>query len=203
MAYRPGREIKGPFVTGGNPDTVVDSPATTTAVGAQYNLAGQLGAILRSNDGTKEWIYVQYSATSTGKATAANQIAFWVSSTSTVAASIWVVDNQTSANSGFSANAVAGIIRTTSTNLNGKYLWVLRKALSCNVVSTSTKQIKGDVVIATTASGEAGVVLSTSTDLTATVGGAGIAWFGGNTKLGIVNSTTTSSVNIDVMLDVT
>lgn len=213
MARRVGRILPAVFITGGNPDAVVDTAPSTTTVGTAYDLTGQLGALYQSQDGTREWIYVQFSATATGKATAKNQVLYWMSSTTTTLSPTWVVDNQTSANTGISANDVAGILRTTSTSLGGKYIWAMRRGLSVGVVSTSTKQVKGDVVVATTASGEASVVLSTSTDLTATVGGVGISWMGGNTKLGIVNSTSTAfvsggttaglGVNIDTILDIT
>lgn len=202
MARRVGREIKGVFVTGGDPDAVNDSLPSVTSVGSAYDLRGQLGAVLRSADGTKEWIYVQFSSTSTGKTPAAAQICYWWSSTSTSAAETdytWVVDNQTSAGNANKVSQVAGILRNACTRGNG--VWLLRRALSASVVSTTTGFITGNAVVATTASGEASYIASTST--AAPAAGIGAAqWFAGVPVIGWVNSTTTSSVAIDVNLDI-
>jgi hypothetical protein len=198
MAQRVGRLLPGVFVTTGNPDTTVDAAVSTTNVGSGYDLTGQLGALYRSADGLKEWIYVQFSATATGKATAANQLLYYMSSTTTTLNPTWVVDNQTTANSGITPANVAGVLRTTSTSLAGKYIWALRKAPSANVVSTTTGYLKGNSVIATTASGEASFITSTSTTIASTLGALGF----GLPVIGLVNSTTTSSVNIDVELDI-
>lgn len=202
MARRPGREIKAPFITGGDPDAVNDTFPSNTTVGSAYDLRGQLGAILRSNDGTKEWIYVKFSSTSTGKTPAANQVCFWWSSTSTSATDTdytWVVDNQTSAGNANKVSAIAGILRVAATRGNG--VWLLRKAPSCSIVSTATGFITGNAVVATTASGEASFISSTSTAAPAAGIGA-TPWFVGVPLLGWVNSTTTSSVAIDTQLDI-
>ena len=201
MARRPGREIKAVVVTTGNPATVNDSFPSTTNVGNSYDLRGQLGAVLRSNDGLKEWIYAEFSSTSTGKTPAANQICFWVPSSTASQASPkeWVVDNQTSANTGVKVAYAAGILQVAATRGNG--VWLLRRAPSASVVSTSTGFITGNAVVATTASGEAAFISSTSTLAPATGIGAS-PWFVGAPLLGWVNSTTTSSVAIDVQLDI-
>lgn len=201
---RVGREFPGAVVTTGNPDTVNDSFPSTTSVGASYDLRGQLGAIFRSNDGLKEWIYAQFSSTSTGKTPAANQVCYWVANSTANLASpgSWVVDNQTSANSGVKVTQPAGILRVACTRGNG--VWLLRKAPSASVVSTTTGFVTGDVVVCTTASGEASFVSSTSTIAPATGVGA-TPWFnlgGDGRAIGVVNSTTTSSVAIDVALDI-
>jgi hypothetical protein len=201
MARRPGRDIKAPVVTTGNPDSVNDSFPSTTNVGASYDLRGQLGAVLRSNDGTKEWIYVRFSSTSTGKTPAAGQLCFWWSSTSTSTTNdyLWTVDNQTSAGNANKVSAIAGVLRNACTRGNG--VWLLRKAPSAIVVSTATGFVTGNAVIATTASGEASYITSTSTAAPAAgIGAAG--WFVGAPIIGWVNSTTTSSVAIDTQLDI-
>lgn len=202
MARRVGREIKAVFVTSGDPDTVNDAFPSATSVGSSYDLRGQLGAVLRSNDGLTEYIYAQFSSTSTGKTPAAGQVCFWWSSTSTSTTNPdykWVVDNQTSAGNATKVSQVAGILRNACTRGNG--VWLLRRSLSANVISTTTGFITGNAVIATTASGEASYIASTST--VAPAGGIGAAqWFAGVPILGWVNSTTTSSVAIDVNLDI-
>jgi hypothetical protein len=205
MARRPGRDIKAPFVTSGDPDSVNDTPVTSTTVGAAYDLSGQLGAILRSNDGTKEWIYAKFSSTSTGKTPAAGHICFWVANSTANLATPgdWVVDNQTSANTGVKASQAAGILRVAATR--GNYVWLLRKAPSCIVLSTATGHITGNAVVATTASGEASFVSSTST--VAPAGGIGATpWFAAAPVIGWVNTTTTTPGNpgtsIDVALDI-
>lgn len=201
MPVRPGRDIKGPMVTTGNPDTVNDAPVTVTTVGAAYDLSGQLGAIVRSADGLKEYIYAQFSSTSTGKTPAANQLCYFWSSTSTSITNAyqWTVDNQTSAGNATKVSQIAGVLRNACTR--GNYVWLLRKAPSCSVVSTTTGFITGNAVIATTASGEASFISSTSTIAPATGIGA-TPWFIGSPIIGYVNSTTTSSVAIDVCLDI-
>lgn len=201
MAVRPGREIKGPMVTTNNPDTVNDAPVTVTTVGGAYDLSGQLGAIYRTPDGLREWIYVQFSTTSTGKTPAAAQVCYWWSSTSTSTTNSyqWTVDNQTSAGNANKVSQVAGILRVAATR--GNYVWLLRKSPSCIVVSTTTGFITGNAVIATTASGEAAFIASTST-LAPAAGIGTSAWYVGVPVLGYVNSTTTSSVAIDTALDI-
>ena len=202
MPYRPGRDLKGPFITTGNPDTVNDAPVTNTTVGSAYNLRGQLGQIFRSADGLKEWIYVQFSSTSTGKTPAATQLCYWWSSTSTSTTNpdyTWVVDNQTSASNSPRVSQVAGVLRNACTR--GNFVWLLRRAPSCNVVSTTTGYISGNAVIATTASGEAAYMVSTSTAFPA-AGQAAAGTYIGLPIIGYVNSTTTSSVAIDVCLDI-
>jgi len=94
---------------------------------------------------------------------------------------------------------VAGILKNACTRGNG--VWLQRRAPSCSIVSTATGFITGNAVIATTASGEASFISSTST--IAPAGGIGATpWFIGLPRLGVVNSTTTSSVAIDVNLDI-
>lgn len=183
MAQKPGRDIKGVFVTTGNPDTVNDAPASTTSVGGQYNLVGQLGAVLRTSDGQTEYIYVTYSGTSTGKTPAANDILYWQNRAN------WVVDNNTSAG-GLLVHGVAGILRNACTR--GNRVWALRRGNSIPVNSTSTGMISGDFVIASSASGAASFVASTST----IIGNPGLLY------IGIVASTTTSSVAITTDVDV-
>jgi hypothetical protein len=211
---RVGRVIPGVFVTTGNPDEVNDTFPTNTTVGSAYDLRGQLGAILRSNDGSKEWIYAQFSSTSTGKTPAANQPCFWVvNSTANLATpGAWVVDNQTTANTGTAISDVAGILRNACTRGNG--VWLLRKSsVSVPVVSTSTVCLAGEAVFASTSSGEAATLSSTST--VAPAAGIGAAsWFAGRARLGWVASTATAGafvgstatgaigVNIPVFLDI-
>jgi hypothetical protein len=201
MPRRVGREIKGPVVTTGNPDSVNDTPVTLTTVGSAYDLSGQLGAIYRTPDGLSEYIYVRFSSTSTGKTPTSNQICYWWSSTSTSTTNAyqWTVDNQTSAGNSNKLSQIAGILRCTPTR--GNYVWLLRRSPSCNVVSTATGFITGNAVIATTASGEAAYIASTST--AAPAAGIGASdWFLGRPIIGYVNSTTTSSVAIDTALDI-
>lgn len=214
MPYRPGRDVKGPFITTGNPDTVNDTFPTTTTVGNAYDLKGQLGQVFRTADGLKEYIYAQFSSTSTGKTPAADQVCYWVvSSTANLATpGNYVVDNQTSANTGVSVKTVAGLLRNACTRGNG--VWLLRKsAVAVPVVSTSTVALGGEAVIATTASGEAFTISSTST--AAPAGGIGTsAWFVGAPKIGWVASTATApayvgstatggiGVNIPTFLDI-
>lgn len=205
MARRPGRKIKAVFVTSGDPDSVNDSLPSNTSVGSSYDLRGQLGAVLESDDGQKEWIYAQFSSTSTGKAPAAGQLCFWVpnSTASQASPGAWVVDNQTSANTGVKVSQVAGVLRNACTR--GNAVWLLRRAQSCIVTSTATGHVTGNAVIATTASGEASFISSTSTIAPAT--GIGAApWFVGSPLVGWVNSTTTTpgdpGTSIDVNLDV-
>ena len=206
MARRVGREIKAVFVTGGDPDAVNDTLPSATTVGSSYDLRGQLGAVLQTNDGLNEYIYAQFSSTSTGKTPAAGQLCFWWSSTSTSTTNPdykWVVDNQTSASNSPKLSQVAGVLRNACTRGNG--VWLLRRAVSCVVISTATGHITGNAVIATTASGEAAYIASTST--AAPAAGIGAAdWFLGKPIIGWVNSTTTSpgapGTSIDVNLDI-
>ena len=207
-----GRLIPGAFVTGGNPDTVNDTFPSVTSVGSAYDLRGQLGAVLRANDGEREWIYAVISATGTGKALAANQVMYWWSSTSTSTTNTpynWVVDNQTSASNSPDPSKAAGILRNAATRGSG--VWLLRKSPSCAVVSTTTQQVLGVAVVATTASGEATTIGSTSTAFPA--GGQILTpMFQGAVRLGWVNSTSTAyvnstttagvGVNIDCRLDI-
>jgi hypothetical protein len=190
---RNGRAIPGVVVTTGNPDTVNDSFPTNTNVGNSYDLSGQLGAVYRSADGTKEWIYARFSSTSTGKTPAAGQLCYWWSSTSTSTTNsdpTWVVDNQTSAGNANKVTNIAGVLRNACTR--GNAVWLLRKAPSANVTSTTTGYVTGNTVIATTASGEASFISSTST--AAPAGGIGTAnWFVGLPRVGYVNSTTKRS----------
>lgn len=206
---RHGRVLPGAVVTTGNPDTVNDAFSSTTNVGSAYDLRGQLGAVLCSADGTKEWVYAQFSSTSTGKTPAAGQICFWWSSTSTSTTNSdykWVVDNQTSAGNANKVHAIAGILGNACTRGNG--VWLLRKALSCAVVSTSTVYNMGETVIATTASGEASTISSTST--VAPAGGIGAAsWYAGRVRLGVITATASGTdanaipgTSLAVMLDI-
>lgn len=200
---RVGRVIPGVFVTTGNPDTVNDTFPSNTQVGSAYDLRGQLGAVLRSADGTKEWIYVRFSSTSTGKTPAATQICYWWSSTSTSTTNdyLWTVDNQTSAGNANQVRYPAGILRNACTRGNG--VWLLRKAPSAAVVSTSTIFLAGDIVVCTTASGEAATVGSTSTAIQTSVSVTPWFYLGGDGRsIGMVNSTTTSSVAIDTALHI-
>lgn len=206
MPVRNGRDIKGAFVTSGDPDSVDDTFPSNTSVGSSYDLRGQLGALVRSADGNKEWIYAQFSSTSTGKTPAAGQLCYWWSSTSTSTTNsdyTWVVDNQTSAGNANKVSQVAGVLRVACTRGNG--VWLLRKALSAVVISTATGHVTGNAVIATTASGEASFISSTSTIAPAAgIGAAG--WFVGVPIIGYVNTTTTSpgapGTSIDVCLDI-
>lgn len=189
-----GRVLPAVVVTTGNPDSVNDSFPTTTTVGGSYDLRGQLGAVLRSPDGEKEWIYAVVSATGTGKALAANQLMYWWSSTSTSVTNSpfnWVVDNQTSASNAASIQMCAGVLRCAATRGNG--VWLLRKSgsVAVPVVSTSTVCLGGEAVIATTASGEAATISSTSTAAPAAGIGAS-AWFVGRPRIGWVASTATA-----------
>lgn len=207
---RVGRVVKAPLITTGNPDTVNDVPATVTTLGGANDLSGQLGVVYRSQDGTREWIYVQFSATSTVAVPAANDILYWMSSTSTTLAAgssvpsggFWVVDNRTTAgNTGTNVNAVAGILRNACTR--GNYVWAMRRGLSISVPwnSTSTLDIKGDVAVATGAN--AAVVQSTATVVTTNFSSSPQFWLGGAAHLGTVNNVTTSTVILNINLDVT
>lgn len=186
MAVKVGRLIPGVFVTTGNPDTVNDTPPSTTSVGGQYSPTGQLGAVLRTADGTREYIYVTFSATSTGKTPAANDVLYWLSSTSSQS---WTVDNQSSANSGVNIRFAAGVLRNACTR--GNRVWAIRKGLAIPVNSTSTGMVYGDFVIASTASGAATFIASTATNVNGPV-----------YYLGVVSSTATSSVAITTDLDI-
>lgn len=186
MAVRLGRLIPGAFVTTGNPDTVNDAPPSTTSVGGQYSPTGQIGAVLRTADGTREYIYVTFSATSTGKTPAANDVLYWMSPASSQP---WTVDNNTTANSGMNIREVAGVLRNACTR--GNRVWALRRGLAIPVNSTSTGMIVGDFVVASTASGSATTIASTSTTLN------GPIYF-----LGVVSSTATSGVAITTDLDI-
>lgn len=192
MASRLGRIIKGVFVTTGNPDTVNDAPVTNTTVGSAYSLKGQLGAVLPAADGQREYIYVQFSSTSTGKTPAANDVLYWVDR----ANGTWVVDNNTSANalgsavSGYGVHEVAGILRNACTR--GNYVWALRKGNSIPVNSTSTGMVSGDFVVPSTSSGAATFIASTST----------VVGFPGGLYIGVVASTATSSVAITTDVDI-
>lgn len=194
MPGRIGRNLSGVFVTDGDPDNVNDAAALSTNVGAQYDLSGQLGALWQTADGLKEYIYARFSSTSTGKTPAADQLCFWVTSSSTHLSGLnlnsWVVDNQTSANTGTSVKNVAGVLRVAATR--GNYVWLLRKsAHAVPVVSTSTIGNLGESVVASTASGEAVQVSSTST--VAPAGGiSATPWFIGMPYIGYLASTSTA-----------
>jgi hypothetical protein len=197
---RVGRVLPGVFVTGGNPDSVNDTLPTATSVGSAYDLRGQFGAILRSRDGTKEWIYAQFSSTSTGKTPAANQLCYWiVGSTANLASpGAWVVDNQTSANSGTNVVDVAGVLRNACTRGNG--VWLLRKSSSVAVpvVSTSTVAALSGAVIGSTASGEAVAVVN-STSTTAATNLAPIGWVAStSTAPSFVGSTATGGIGVNI-----
>lgn len=202
---RLGRDIKAVVVTAGNPDEVNDTLPSATSVGNSYDLSGQLGAILRSNDGLKEWVYAKFSSTSTGKTPAANQVCFWVAASTANLASVenWVVDNQTSANSGTAVANPAGVLRNACTRGNG--VWLLRKsAIAVPVVSTSTVGALNGAVIATTASGEA-VGLLNSTSTSAATGLPRLGWIASTATAGsFVGSTATggTGVNLAVFLDI-
>jgi len=169
MAVRPGREIKGPFITGGNPDTVNDVFPATTTVGSAYDLRGQLGAVYRTPDGIHECIYVQFSATSTGTAPAPYQPCYWVANTTAnlATANAWVVDNNVTSNTGTVVTDVAGILRNACTRGNG--VWLLRRSeVMVPVLGTATATtagvILGNALIASTSSSSAvPVVFSSST----------------------------------------
>lgn len=211
MAVRPGRDIKGPVVTTGNPDTVNDAPITVTTVGSAYDLSGQLGALVRSADGQKEWVYVKFSSTSTGTTPAINQPLYWIgNSTANLAtAGAWVVDNNTTANTGASIGDLAGVLRVVATR--GNYIYALRKSGTVAVPiigTTATLGVPGDPVIgSTTSSASVAVISSTSTVLGAPVI-IGRSRFGvlasTSTAGAFVGSTTTSAmgVNYAVFLDV-
>jgi hypothetical protein len=191
MPNVPGRDIKGVVITGGNPNTVNDAAPSTTEIVAN-NLVGQLGALHRTADGKKEFMYVKFSSTSTGKAPAANQLLYWVDRAN------FVVDNNTTANAAV-PHDIAGVLLNACTR--GNMIWALRKAPSQSIVSTSTIQVKGDVVVGGGTNGDAAVVSSTST-VAPSAGIGGAAWFLGKPMVGLVNSTTTSSISIDTVLDI-
>ena len=206
MPVRPGRDIKGAFIAGGNPDTANDAVPTVTTVGGSYDLTGQLGALARSADGQKEYIYARFSSTSTGKTPAANQLCYWVgNSTSNLAApGSYIVDNQTSANTGTNVADVAGVLRNACTRGNG--VWLLRRSGSIlvPVVSTSTLGALSGAIIATTASGEAAAMVN-STSTVAGTGAPRVGWVGStSTAPTFVGSTATAGVgvNIPVYLDI-
>jgi hypothetical protein len=206
---RSGQLVKAPFITTGNPDTVNDTPTTNTTLGG-YDTSQMLGQIYRSADGLKEWQYVQLSATSTsGRTPAANDILYWMSSTSTTfdpratdALANWVVDNQTTAGTGLHVNMVAGLLRNAATR--GNYVWAMRKGQNVSVAwnSTSTLDLNGDVVVASTA-GNATVVSSTSTASVIATLPLTQLWLGGAGRIGEVNVVTTSTVILNINLDVT
>lgn len=188
-----GRLLKGVVITTGDPDSVNDGYPTTTAMGSQYDLRGQLGAVHRSADGLEEWIYARFSSTSTGKAPAANQLCFWHDEDS------WVVDNQTSASSA-TVFKPAGVLSVAATR--GNMVWLKRKSLGSLVASTSTTALGGNAVVGTTASGEPAVVSSTSTIAPATGIGAS-PWFIGRPGIGVISSTaTTNGANDGTYLEV-
>jgi hypothetical protein len=196
---RLGRVLPAVFVTGGDPDSVNDTLPSNTSVGGSYDLTGQFGAVLRSNDGLREYIYARFSSTSTGKTPAANQLCFWVTNSTANLATPgqWVVDNQTSANTGTSVADVAGVLRNACTRGNG--VWLLRKsALAVPIVSTSTLAALSGAVIASTASGEAvGVVNSTST--TAATQLPIVGWVASTSTAGsFVGSTATGGIGVNI-----
>lgn len=114
MAVQTGRLISGVFVTTGNPDTVNDAVASVTSVGSQYDLAGQLGAVLRTSDGQREYVYVTLD--SGGITPAANQIVFWKDR------SAWTVTNKLGDSK---ENEVCGVIRNAATL--GNRIFMLRR----------------------------------------------------------------------------
>lgn len=136
MAVTPGRPLKAPFITTGNPDTVNDAPTTTTTVGSTYNLSGQLGQVYMSSDGQREYIYCKL-ATDTALTPAANQLLFW---TDRVA---YTVSNKL-ANS--KTNYPAGILRNAATA--GNYIWVLRRGTAIAVKYGGGGASANDVLIA-------------------------------------------------------
>lgn len=159
-----GRVIPAVVVTSGNPNSVNDTPATVTTVGGAYDLSGQLGALLRSADGTKEWIYATISATGTGKTPAVGQLCYWWSSTSTSTTNTyqWTVDTNTTASNSL-VTLPAGILNVAATR--GNRVWLLRKAQQAVVASTATKGGANTiVVVSSTQTGDATVVVSSSTD---------------------------------------
>lgn len=212
MAVRPGRDMKAPFVTGGNPDTVNDSPVTSTTVGAAYDLSGQLGALYKSPDGSgKEYIYVKFSSTSTGTAPAINQPCYWIANSTANLASPgnWVVDNNTTANTGASNWGMAGVLRVAATR--GNYVWLLRKSGSnfIPIAGTTTIANLGDPVVSSSSSSASVTVISS----TSTVLGTAPAVIG-QLRWGVVASTATAptfvgstatgglGVNVAIFLDV-
>lgn len=192
----PGRETKAVFITTGNPNSVNDSAPSVTSVGASYDLRGQLGAIHRSADGSKEWIYCRFSSTSTGKTPAANQLVYWHDRTG------FVVDNNTTASSAKPYDA-AGVLKVAATR--GNYVWIQRKNPSAVITSTATTQLAGDPVFGGGTNGDAAVMSSTST--AAPAGGiGGAAWFVNRPRVGVISSTTTVTgdpgTTLHVILDV-
>ena len=180
-----GRILPAVVVTSGNPNSVNDSPATTTTVGAAYDLSGQLGAVLRSNDGTKEWIYAVVASTGTGKAPAVGSLCYWWSSTSTSTTNSyqWTVDTNTTA-SNSQVTQPAGILNVAATR--GNYVWLLRQSPHAVVASTTTYSAAGSVVVvSSTQTGDPCVTISTSTD--PSVGNYGRA------SIGILNSVSTAA----------
>lgn len=140
MAVLPGRPIKAPFVTTGNPDTVNDAPSSATTVGSSYNLSGQLGAVLATSDGQREYIYAKLD-TDTALTPAANQVLFWKTRSS------YLLTNKL-ANS--LTNEPAGILRNAATA--GNYVWALRKGAGIAVKYGGAGASANDVIIAKAAS---------------------------------------------------
>lgn len=179
-----GRVLPAVVVTGGNPNSVNDTPVTNTTVGGAYDLSGQLGAVLRSNDGLYEWIYATFSSTSTGKAPAVGQLCYWWSSTSTSTTNTftWTVDNNTTAGNA-QLTQPAGVLNVACTR--GNRVWLLRKAPQAVVASTTTYSVAGSVVtVSSTQTGDPCVTISTSTD--PSVGNYG------RTPIGVLNSVSTA-----------
>lgn len=180
-----GRPIKAVVVTTGDPNSVNDTPVTTTTVGGAYDLSGQLGAVLESNDGLYEWVYATFSATSTGKAPGVGQLCYWWSSTSTSTTNSyqWTVDNNTTAGNG-KLTQPAGVLNVACTR--GNRVWLLRRAPQAVVASTTTYSVAGSqIVVSSTQTGDPCVTISTSTD--PSVGNYG------RKVIGVLNSVTTSA----------
>lgn len=184
---RIGRFLPAVFVTGGNPYTANDAPGLkSTSVGAQYDLSGQLGAVLRSADGTKELIYARISTTGTGKTPAVGSLCYWWSSTATSTTDNfqWTVDTNTTAGTNAQVSQPAGVLQVAGTR--GNYVWLLRKHTSCVVASTTTYSVaRVPIVLSSTQTGDPTVIISTATDPSV-----------GNTyypQIGILNSVSTAA----------
>lgn len=180
-----GRNLPAVVVTAGNPNSVNDTPVTTTSVGAAYDLSGQLGAVLRSADGRFEWIYATISATGTGKATAVGQLCYWWSSTSTSTTNSyqWTVDNNTTASNSL-VSQPAGVLNVAATR--GNRVFLLRRAQQAVIASTTTYSVAGSVItVSATQTGDPCVTISTSTD--PSVGNFGRA------TVGVLNSVSTAA----------
>lgn len=183
---RPGRILPAVFVTGGNPLTANDAPGLkSTNVGNTYDLSGQLGAVLKTADGTKEFIYARISTTGTGKAPAVGSLCYWWSSTatSTTDSFQWTVDTNTTA-SNCQITQPAGVVNVAGTR--GNYVWLIRKSSSTVVASTTTYSVsRAPIVVTSSQTGDPAVIISTATDPS-----VGNTWY---QQIGVLNSTSTAA----------